>query len=162
MNKPEFVYVTMIAATPEEVWKGLTTPEFTEQYWHNTRVRSTFEPGSSIEFLNPDGSVGVCGEVLQADHAETLAYTWQFTRDPNLKNDPPSRVTFKLQRFDLGTRLTVIHDQHEEGSQTFAAVSFGWPHVICGLKTLLETNKAIDFSSAEPGCPGQGSAAAGA
>ena len=162
MSKPEFVYVTMIAATPEEVWKGLTTAEFTRQYWHNTRVRSDFTQGSSIEFLNPDDSVGVCGEVLQADYPETLVYTWQFTRDPNLKNDAPSRVTFRLQRFDVGTRLTVIHDQLEEGSATLAAVSFGWPHVICGLKTLLETDRAIDFSQAEPGCPGQGTATASA
>ena len=162
MSKPEFVYVTMIAATPEEVWSGLTTPEFTSQYWHKTRIRSDFKTGSSIEFLNPDDSIGVCGEVLQADPPETLAYTWQFMRDPNLKDDPPSRVTFKLQRFDVGTRLTVIHDQLEEGSQTQAAVSFGWPHVICGLKTLLETDRAIDFSMAEPGCPGEGSAATGA
>ncbi len=29
-------------------------------------------------------------------------------------------------------------------------VSHGWPHVICGLKTLLETDTAIDFSMAEP------------
>ena len=50
----------------------------------------------------------------------------------------------------------------QEGSQTMAAVSFGWPHVICGLKTLLETDRAIDFSAAEPGCPGQGSATASA
>ena len=162
MSKPEFVYVTMIAATPEQVWRGLTTAEFTEQYWHNTRVRSEFTKGSSIEFVNPDGSVGVRGEILQADYPDTLAYTWQFTRDPNLKGDAPSRVTFRLQRFDVGTRLTVIHDQLEDGSQTMAAVSFGWPHVICGLKTLLETDKAIDFSTAEPGCPGQGSATASA
>lgn len=159
MSKPEFVYVTMIAATPEEVWKGLTTPEFTKQYWHNTRIRSDFTPGAVIEFLNPDGSVGVCGEVLQAEYPETLAYTWQFTRDPELKDDAPSRVTFTLQRFDVGTRLTVIHDRLEDGSRTQAAISFGWPHVICGLKTLLETDTAIDFSKAEPGCPGQGSAA---
>lgn len=162
MSKPEFVYVTMIAATPEEVWRGLTTPEFTQQYWHSTRIRSDFKPGSSIEFLNPDGSVGVCGKILRADHPDTLAYTWQFARDPNLKDDAPSRVTFTLQRFDVGTRLTVVHDQLEEGSETLAAVSFGWPHVICGLKTLLETETAIDFSTAEPGCPGQGSATASA
>ena len=42
MSKPDFVYMTVIAATPEEVWKGLTTPEFTRQYWHNTRVRSDY------------------------------------------------------------------------------------------------------------------------
>ena len=160
MSKPEYVYVTMIAATPEEVWRGLTTPEFTEQYWHNTRIESDYEPGSVVEFTNPDGSVGVCGEILEAHYPETLAYTWRFARDRAMMDDPPSRVTFRLERLDVGTRLTVTHDQLAEGSATFAAVSTGWPYVICGLKTLLETNAPVDFSNAEAGCPGSTTEAA--
>ena len=160
MSKPEFVYVTMIAASPEDVWKGLTTAEFTAQYWHKTRVRSDFEPGSTIEFLNPDDSIGVSGEVLQADYPDKLVYTWQFTRDPELKNDPPSRVTFTLERLTIGTRLTVVHDKLQAGSTTLAAVSTGWPYVICGLKTLLETNAAVDFSAPDVECPGRDPAAA--
>ena len=54
MSKPEFVYMTVIAAPPEEVWKGLTTAEFTRQYWHKTRVQSDYEPGGKIEFLNEE------------------------------------------------------------------------------------------------------------
>ena len=160
MSKPEYRYVTMIAATPEEVWRGLTTPEFTEQYWHNTRIQSDYKPGSVVEFANPDGSVGVCGEILEADYPTTLAYTWRFTRDPALQNDPPSRVTFRLEQLDVGTRLTVTHDQLAPDSATFAAVSTGWPYVICGLKTLLETNTAVDFSTAESRCPGSTTEAA--
>jgi hypothetical protein len=41
-------------------------------------------------------------------------------------------------------------------------VAFGWPHVVAGLKTLLETGEAVDFTAPEEsGCPGQ-QAAAGA
>jgi hypothetical protein len=36
-------------------------------------------------------------------------------------------------------------------------ISFGWPHVIAGLKTLLETGEAVDFTGATESsdCPGQ-------
>ena len=157
MSKPEFVYMTVIAAPPEDVWKGLTTPEFTRQYWHNTRVRSDYEVGSPIEFLNEDGSVGVAGEILAANRPEELAYTWQFTgAESPARNDPPSRVRFHLEAIAAGTRLTVIHDELGAGSQTATMVSFGWPHVMAGLKTLLETGKAVDFTSPEkPECPGR-------
>ena len=163
MSKPEFVYMTVIAAPPEEVWKGLTTAEFTQQYWHNTRVRSDYETGGKIEFLNPDDSVGVAGEVLTADFPKELAYTWQFTgKDSVALGDPPSRVTFKLERLNAGTRLTVVHDQLVEGTQTASMIKFGWPHVIAGLKTLLETGQAVDFTRAEKSdCPGQQAAANG-
>ena len=73
MSKPEFVYMTVIAAPPEQVWKGLTTEEFTRQYWHDTRVRSDYERGSKIEFLNPDDSIGVAGEILTAEFPKELA-----------------------------------------------------------------------------------------
>jgi uncharacterized protein YndB with AHSA1/START domain len=150
--------MTVIAAPPEEVWKGLTTEEFTQQYWHNTRVRSDYKAGSKIEFLNPDDSVGVAGEILSADYPKELAYTWEFTgKDSAAAGDPPSRVTFTLERLNAGTRLTVVHDQLVEDTQTASMIVFGWPHVIAGLKTLLETGKAVDFTGAEESteCPGQ-------
>lgn len=160
MSKPEFVYMTVIAAPPERVWQGLTTAEFTRQYWHATRIRSDFTPGSTIEFLNPDDSVGVAGEVLAADQPKELSYTWRFLRNAEAAGDPPSRVTFRLEPIPAGTRLTVIHDQLAEDSATATMVSFGWPHVIAGLKTLLETGRAVDFTAPdEADCPGQPSAA---
>jgi len=160
MSKPEFVYMTVIAAPPERVWQGLTTAEFTRQYWHATRVRSDFTPGSAIEFLNPDDSVGVAGEVLTVDHPKELSYTWRFLRNPEAAGDPASRVTFRLESIPAGTRLTVIHDQLTEESATATMVSFGWPHVIAGLKTLLETGRAVDFTAPdEADCPGQPTAA---
>lgn len=156
MSKPQFVYMAVIAAAPADVWKCLTSPEFTRQYWHGTDVRSDFEQGSTIEFLTPDGEVGVCGEILEAEFPVSLSYTWQFTRDPETRDDPPSRVTFRLEELDVGTRLTVVHDQLAEGCKTAELVTFGWPHVIGGLKTLAETGTAVDFSAAKAvDCPGQ-------
>lgn len=150
MNKPEFVYMAIIAATPEQVWEGLTSPEFTQQYWHQTRIQSDFKEGSAIEFVTADGRVGVCGKNLIVDYPSKLSYSWQFAGPPQEEREAHSRVTFTLERLDVGTRLRVIHDQFEAGSKTLDMVSHGWPHVICGLKTLLETDTSIDFSMAMP------------
>ncbi len=105
--------------------------------------------------------MGVAGEILTADHPSELSYTWRFLRNPDAADDPASRVTFRLEPIRAGTRLTVIHDRLEEASTTATMVTFGWPHVISGLKTLLETGEAVDFTAAEESdCPGQQAASA--
>ncbi len=146
MSKPEYVYVVAIAKSPEEVWKALTSPEFTKQYWHRTEIQSDFSVGSPIRFMNESGSVGCEGEILTSNHPVELAYTWHFPNNPETKDEPPSRVTFKLEAIATGTRLTMIHDQFEPDSRMLTLISGGWPLVICGLKTLLETDHAVDFS----------------
>jgi uncharacterized protein YndB with AHSA1/START domain len=149
MSNTEFVYMAIIAAPREKVWEALTTAEFTQQYWHGTRVSSDYKEGSSIEFINTDQQVGVSGTILKSSYPEELSYTWQFLTMDDTATDAPSRVTFKLEALDLGTRLLVIHDGLADAPKTAEMVSFGWPHVICGLKTLLETDQAVDFSFAK-------------
>lgn len=151
MSDTEFVYMAVIAAPREEVWKALTTAEFTRQYWHETEVKSEFVPGGPIEFVTPDGKAGVNGEILTADFPSELSYTWLFRSEAEAGNDTHSRVTFRLEALDVGTRLVVVHDQLVPGSRTSEMIRFGWPHVVCGLKTLLETHQAVDFSMAKAG-----------
>ncbi len=146
-NVPDYVYVAVIAAAVEKVWEGLTTAEFTRQYWHSTRIRSDFKVGSRVEFLVENDQVGCEGEVLVCNYPHELSYSWRFPRNPDTQAEPPTRVTFTLESIATGTRLTVIHDQFVPGSKMYELVSGGWPLVICGLKTLLETGSAVDFSS---------------
>lgn len=146
MSKPESVHVILIAASPEEVWKGLTSPEFTKHYWHRTEVQSDFKIGSPVRFFQADEIV--CeGEILTSDRPSDLSYTWQFPKNPDTRDEAPSRVTFKLERVAAGTRLTVIHDRFPEGSKMRGMVDQGWPAVLSGLKTLLECGKAVDFTA---------------
>jgi uncharacterized protein YndB with AHSA1/START domain len=149
MSNTEFVYMAIIAAPREKVWEALTTAEFTRQYWHGTRVDSDCKKGSAIEFRKADDQVGVRGEILESSYPERLSYSWQFLQMDETADDSPSRVTFELEALDVGTRLLVIHDQLEHAPKTAEMVAFGWPHVICGLKTLLETERAVDFSLAK-------------
>ena len=45
-------------------------------------------------------------------------------------------------------KLTVTHDNLDEGGKTFRDISGGWPMVLANLKSLLETGQPLpDFSS---------------
>ena len=147
---PEFLYVTVIAASPERVWEGITTAEFTRQYWHSTRVSCDWQVGSEIRFF-VDGEagdeVGCEGKILAVEPNRCLSYTWRFPRNPQLRDEAPSRVTFELEPLGPHTLLRVIHDQFPPGSGMYPAVREGWPLVIAGLKTLLETGRGVDFSA---------------
>lgn len=147
MSEKEYVYVTLIAVPPQKVWQALTTPEFTCQYWHSTRVQSSWEVGSPVEFLVENDEIGCAGEVLTCDAPRELSYTWSFPRNPEVRDETPSRVTFLLEELPEGTKLTVRHDRFPAGSKMYPMVSQGWPYVIAGLKTLLETGEAVDFSA---------------
>ena len=147
MTSPEFIYVIVIARPPEKVWEGLTTAEFTKQYWHRTEVTSDFRIGSPIRFMTESGQVGAEGTILTADYPAELSYTWQFPNNPDTSGEAPSRVTFRLEPVAAGTKLTVIHDQFPENSKMFGLIEGGWPLVLSGLKTLLESGNAVDFSA---------------
>lgn len=151
-EQSEYVFVEIINASREAVWEALTTPEFTEQYWHCTRVASDFSPGSEIVFHVDGNEVGCRGEILASEPPALLSYTWQFPRNPTVRDEAPSRVTFHLETIGTpatgrATRLTVTHDRFPPGSRMPELVGPGWPLVIAGLKTLLETGRAVDYSS---------------
>jgi len=149
MGDDRYVYTVVIAAAAEKVWEGLTAPEFTRQYWHSTRVTSDWQPGSDIVFLvdGEDGDIIGCeGKILTVEYLQELSYTWSFPRNEATRDEPPSRVTFLLESIGEATRLTIVHDQFAENSSMLSQVKDGWPLVICGLKTLLETGEPFDFS----------------
>jgi uncharacterized protein YndB with AHSA1/START domain len=148
MAKSEFKYVTIIAAGIEEVWDGLTLPGFTERYWHHTRVKSDWKEGSTIDFYRDDEEgkeyIGCEGKIIECVRPNRLSYSWRFPRDPETRAEAPSVVAFDLETVGGATKLTVTHDQFEEGSKTFGMITYGWPVVLSNLKTLLETGQPMD------------------
>lgn len=63
MSKTQFVYVTYIRTTPEKLWRALTDPEFTRQYWAGCWQDSEWKSGASWRIMIPDGRVGDSGEI---------------------------------------------------------------------------------------------------
>lgn len=155
MDKPKFVYVTLINTTAEKLWAALTKSEFTRQYWFGTGVESDWHVGSPARF-DMNGKPLLEGTVLKSEPPRLLAYTWQDVANPELAGEKPSRVTFEIEPLTdkdghpaaSGVKLTVTHDDFAPNSKMFPRISNGWPTVLSGLKTLLETGKALDVQSA--------------
>lgn len=144
MNKKEFAYETYIAAAIDKVWEAVTNAEFTAQYFYATRVDSTWEAGAAVRYRYADGDdVAVEGEVIEVDAPNKLVISWHVLYDDEAIKEAPSRVTFTLAESQGQTRLRIVHDDFPEGSVVFDSISQGWPWIIAGLKSLLETGEPL-------------------
>lgn len=145
MSKPEFVYVTYIETTPDKLWQALTDGDFTERYWFGHRVTSDWKVGSPYTFAK-QGAPTIQGKVLEKDPPKRLAYTW----DPcasDARRERTSRVTFDLEPRGKVVKLTVTHDNLDEGGKTFRDIAGGWPMVMASLKSLLETGSVLQIGA---------------
>jgi uncharacterized protein YndB with AHSA1/START domain len=136
------VYQLFIKATPEQIWEALTKPEFTERYFHGSRIEITAERRRS---LGPDGSVRGDSPTYEHDPPRRLVHGWRSLYDPELAEEPESRVTWEIEPQGGGyCKLTVVHDRLEDSPKTAEGVAgAGWMMVLSGLKTLLETGQPL-------------------
>jgi uncharacterized protein YndB with AHSA1/START domain/DNA-binding transcriptional ArsR family regulator len=142
---PEQVYQIFIQATPEQIWEAITKPEFTAQYFYGSKVDTTGEAGTPIRHYAPDGTT-LWGDdvILESQPPTLLVHTWRSLYNPELAEEPPSRVTWSIEPQPNGvTKVTVVHDRLEDSPKTAANVSGGWMFIISGLKTLLETGRGL-------------------
>ena len=145
MNKPKFVYVVYIASTPEKVWQALTKPDITEQYWFGYRVTADGKAGDRMTAINPAGKPAHDDPILESDPPRKLSYAWQ-PLYKDMQGERPSRVTFELEPFKGQTRLTIVHDEFDEGSKIFGMISKGWPAVLSSMKSFLEIGRGLQPS----------------
>jgi uncharacterized protein YndB with AHSA1/START domain len=153
MKKPDYVYVTYIASTPEKLWRALIDTDLTRQWWVDpaagcARVNvSDWKPGSRWEHQRLDAAhtVDIVGQVVENTPPHRLVFTWA---RPNEAEDAArhSRVAFDIEPYSDGLlRLTVTHDWLDE--QMLIGISGGWPKVLSNLKTFLETGRALPHSA---------------
>lgn len=139
---PNYVYVTYIKATPEQVWDALTNADLTAEYWGHANV-SDWQPGSRWEHRRTDGSdaVDVTGRVLTADSPTRLVITFEDSPQEATQREP-STVTFLVEPHQGIVRLTVTHE-NLPNEEMLNGISRGWPAVLANLKSLLETGTAL-------------------
>lgn len=136
------VYQVFIRATPEQIWEAITTPEFTARYFYGARITATPE---HLRSVGTDDTLWADETVSEYDPPRRLVHSWRSLYDPELRDEPPSRVTWEIEPGDGGVcSLTVVHDRLERSPKTAASVSGpGWMFVLSGLKTLLETGEPL-------------------
>ena len=150
MSKPEFIYTTYIETTPEKLWEALTNSEFTKRYWFGTEVKSDWKVGSPFALVT-DGKATDTGEILEADPPRRLSYTFKHELFEEMRNEPATKVVFTIEPHGNIVKLTVTHEGFVEGSKLLGAVSKGWPAILSGLKSLLETGHVIAIPPAALG-----------
>lgn len=153
MAKPEFVYVSYIQTTAEKLWEALTSSDFTRRYWFDTEVRSDWKVGSPLALVM-SGTTTDVGEILEAERPRRLAYTFRHVLDDQMSKEPASKVVFTIEPHGNIVKLTLTHEGFVVGSKLFDGISKGWPAILSGLKSLLETGKAVAIPPAALGIEG--------
>lgn len=136
----EKVYEIYIKTTPERLWKAITDAEMRRKYTFGAVVTSDWTPGSRYEGVG-GGQLIFEGENLEVDPPRRLVQSFRALWGADVKSEGPSRVTWEIEPVGDSCRLTITHDQLREGanSQLFG----GWPMILSGLKTLLETGETL-------------------
>jgi len=139
---PRHVFSTFIRTTPEAIWRALTESDFTTRYWYGSSIHSDWTTGAPWELRTSGGQVGITGEVLEADPPRRLVVTYNQTWAGG--GEPASRVTFEVEAAGPGVqKLTVVHETEPGTTTRIADVAAGWPFILAGLKTLLETGEPL-------------------
>ena len=155
-TKPDFVYVSYIATTPEKVWQAFIDTDVMRQYWIGPSSEcarfnvSDWKPGSRWEHKRADGSgiVDIVGKVVEITPPRRLVFTWARPGDAD-DATKHSRVAFDIEPYSDGLiRLTVTHDELERDPEMLKGISGGWPTVLSNLKTYLETGRALPHTPA--------------
>ncbi len=139
---PAHVFRTYIRTTPEMLWRAITESEFTTRYYFASTIESTWEPGAPYE-MKIDGRLAVDGEVLEVDPPRRLVQTFRQHWDDASLGDRTSRVTWEIEQQGPMCRLTVVHDGWSSTEGMYQSAQEGWPLILSGLKTLLETGEPL-------------------
>jgi uncharacterized protein YndB with AHSA1/START domain len=138
----EKVFEIYIKTTPERLWEAITDPERRSKYSFGVGVSSDWTPGSSYQAVHSQAGIAISeGENLEVDPPRRLVQSFTALWSDDVKNEGTSRVTWEIEPIEDSCRLTVTHDQLREGASD--ELYGGWPMILSGLKTLLETGELL-------------------
>ena len=138
----EKVFEIYIKTTPERLWRAITDPEMRRKYQFGVAVTSDWTPGSSYRGSAGSSTATIFeGENLEVDPPRRLVQSFRALWGDDVKAEGTSRVTWEIEPIGDSCRLTVIHDGLREDATD--EIYGGWPQILSGLKTLLETGGTL-------------------
>ncbi len=136
----EKIFEIYIKTTPERLWQAITDSEMRRKYNFGVTVTSDWTPGSRYHG-GGGGTTIFEGENLEVDPPRRLVQSFNALWSEDVRNEGTSRVTWEIEQVGDSCRLTVTHDQLREGANN--QIHGGWPMILSGLKTLLETGETL-------------------
>ena len=135
------VFEIFIKTTPERLWEAITDPKMRAKYTFGVETHSDWTDGSSYTSGVP-GVVDIAvGENLEVDPPHKLVQTMNALWSDDVKAEGTSIVTWEIEQVADSCRLTVVHDQLRADGN--GEIYGGWPMILSGLKTLLETGETL-------------------
>ena len=149
------VYVTYIVTTPEKCWAALTRSEFSKQYFFGQLIEGDWREGGRIRYRMPDGSEHIEGEILNCEPPRLLRFTWRVVSMPALKQLPEAIVSYHVEDAGAGViRLTMLEEHPTPiDERLLTGGRSGWPAILSGLKSLLETGAVPKITPPTPPQP---------
>jgi uncharacterized protein YndB with AHSA1/START domain len=142
----EKVYEIYIKTTPERLWQAITEPSLRAKFSFGVAVHSDWTKGSRYNARTTEATVApgsdiADGENLEVDPPRRLVQTFRALWSEAVKAEGYSRVTWEIEPVGDSCCLTVTHDQlrTDASSELYG----GWPMILSGLKTLLETGQTL-------------------
>jgi uncharacterized protein YndB with AHSA1/START domain len=138
----EKVFEIYIKTTPERLWQAITDNELRRKYNFGVGVVSDWTTGSRYEGVHPRAPGALVeGENVEVDPPRRLVQTFQALWSDEVRAEGVSRVTWEIEQVEDSCRLLVIHDEMREDAN--AEIYGGWPMILSGLKTVLETGEEL-------------------
>jgi uncharacterized protein YndB with AHSA1/START domain len=131
------VFEIYVKTSPERLWEAITDPEARATYSFGVRTDSEWTQGSEYKSSVPGVIDIATGENLEVDPPHRLVQSFTALWSDEVKAAGASRVTWEIEQVEDSCRLRVTHDQlpTDANPELFG----GWPMILSGLKTLLET-----------------------
>jgi uncharacterized protein YndB with AHSA1/START domain/DNA-binding transcriptional ArsR family regulator len=138
----EKVFEIYIKTTPERLWEAITDNEMRQKYTFGVGVSSDWKAGSGYEAVHEGAGIRISeGENLSVDPPRQLVQSFNALWSDDVQSEGTSRVTWDIEPVGDSCRLTVTHDELREGAND--EIYGGWPMILSGLKTLLETGELL-------------------
>src|SRR3954468_17449170 len=139
----EKVFEIYIKTTPERLWEAITDPAMRAKYNFGVGVTSDWTPGSHYEARHEQAGIAISeGENLEVDPPRRLVQSFTALWGEDVRSEGTSRVTWEIEPVGDSCQLRVTHDELREGAND--QLYGGWPMILSGLKTLLETGELLD------------------
>jgi uncharacterized protein YndB with AHSA1/START domain len=136
----EKVFEIYIKTTPERLWHAITDAAERAKYNFGAHMTGDWTVGAKYDFRAGEYALGD-GEVLEVDPSRRLVHTMRALWSDDVKSEGFSTVTWDIEQIEDSCRLTVTHSGLREGAND--ELYGGWPMILSGLKTLLETGELL-------------------
>ena len=139
----EKVFEIYIRTTPERLWEAITDREIRSKYHFGSPDHLRLDARLALRDGPPEAPTASSARARTSRSTRPAGWCRRMVAlwSDDVKSEGTSRVTWEIEPVGDSCRLTVTHDQLREGAND--ELYGGWPMILSGLKTWLETGELL-------------------